>query len=144
MRRVFTIGTSERSFEEFLSLLRLHKIQAVADVRRFPTSRWEHFKKEAFQGLLEAEGIEYFYLGKELGGFRQGGYQTYMETEEFQKGLERLEEIASGNNLAIVCAERFPWRCHRRFIAFALESRGWEVVHIISEDRDWIKRRKEV
>lgn len=142
MRRVFTIGTSERSFEEFLSLLRLHKIQAVADVRRFPTSRLEHFKKEAFQSLLEAEGIEYFYLGKELGGFRQGGYQTYMETEEFWEGIERLEEIASMMRAAIVCAERFPWRCHRRFIAATLEFHGFEVVHIISESREWTPKRK--
>ena len=137
MRRVFTIGTSERSFEEFLSLLRLHKIQAVADVRRFPTSRLKHFKKEAFQGLLEAEGIEYFYLGKELGGFRQGGYQAYMESEEFQEGIGRLEEISSRLNTVIVCAERFPWKCHRRFIAQALESKGWEVIHILDEGRIW-------
>jgi len=137
MRRVFTIGTSERSFEEFLSLLRLHKIQAVADVRRFPTSRLKHFKKEAFQGLLEAEGIEYFYLGKELGGFRQGGYQAYMESEEFQEGIGRLEEISARLNTVIVCAERFPWKCHRRFIAQALESKGWEVIHILDEGRIW-------
>jgi uncharacterized protein (DUF488 family) len=142
MRRVFTIGTSERSFEEFLSLLRLHKIQAVADVRRFPTSRLEHFKKEVFRGLLEAEGIEYFYLGKELGGFRQGGYQAYMETEEFREGIERLEEIASIMRAAIVCAERFPWKCHRRFIAATLEPHGFEVVHIISESREWTPKRK--
>ncbi|MGB9552907.1 MAG: DUF488 family protein [bacterium] len=142
MSKVFTLGTSDRPFEEFLGLLRLHQIQAVADVRRFPTSRWEHFKKETFQSLLEAEKIDYFYLGKELGGFRSGGYQAYMQTEEFRKGIEQLKEIASQMATVIVCAERFPWRCHRRFIAQFLESCGFQVVHILDRNRVWTNKKE--
>jgi uncharacterized protein (DUF488 family) len=35
----------------------------------------------------------------------------------------------------ILCAERLPERCHRRFIARSLEERGWKVAHIIEENR---------
>lgn len=143
MPKVFTLGTSDRPFEEFLGLLRLYQIQAVADVRKFPTSRWEHFKKETFRSLLEAGEIDYFYLGKELGGFRSGGYQAYMKTEEFRKGIERLKEIAFQMTTVIVCAERFPWRCHRRFISKFLEFYSFQVVHIIDKDKVCIKKKVE-
>ncbi|MCR4428403.1 MAG: DUF488 domain-containing protein [Caldiserica bacterium] len=139
MEKIFTLGTSSRSKEEFLRLLGIHGIEAVADVRRFPTSRFDHFKKELIRELLEKEGISYFYLGEELGGFRKGGYEAYTRTEDFQSGLRRLVEIASLKRTAIVCAERFPWRCHRRFIARELALRGWEVIHILDEERIWKK-----
>ena len=113
-------------------------IEAVVDVRRFPTSRWEHFRKDELARGLKQAGIDYFYLGKELGGYRRGGYQSFMATEEFDHGVERLEEVAKGKRIAIVCAERLPWRCHRRFIGMALEGRGWQVVHTIDEKRTWV------
>ena len=38
MRRIYTLGTSTRTEEEFLDLLRRHGISRVADVRAFPRS----------------------------------------------------------------------------------------------------------
>ncbi|MCI0369960.1 MAG: DUF488 domain-containing protein [candidate division NC10 bacterium] len=43
--------------------------------------------------------------------------------------------MGAGSPTAILCAERLPWRCHRRFIASALRLRGWEVVHTVERDR---------
>jgi uncharacterized protein (DUF488 family) len=94
--------------------------------------------KESLQKALESEGIYYHYLGKDLGGFRKGGYLAYMETNSFQKGLERLEEIGKEKRAAIFCSERFPWKCHRRWIAEKLFQRGWEVIHIIERGRTWV------
>lgn len=111
------------------------------DVRRFPTSRFEHFVKENLAALLEERGIDYFYLGQELGGYRLGGYEKYMESEAFEKGVARLEEMARAKKAALVCSERLPWRCHRRHIGRALEGRGWQVHHIIEIDREWIPKR---
>ena len=36
---VWTIGHSTRTFEAFLELLAVYRIEAIADVRRFPGSR---------------------------------------------------------------------------------------------------------
>jgi len=145
LRRIFTIGHSNRSADEFVKLLKEFGIRAVIDVRRFPTSKHEHFKRERLQEILCEHGIKYFYLGDKLGGFRSGGYRSFMKTEEFLSGLEELERIAKKEVAAIMCAERFPWRCHRRFISMALEERGWEVLHIIDNDRIWRpKRRREL
>jgi len=142
MKEIFTIGHSTRSFEEFLSLLKRFKISILVDVRRFPTSKLEHFKKEKLEPLLKQEGIKYIHLGKELGGYRKGGYKKYMESKEFMMGIKKLEKIAEEGRTVIMCAERFPWRCHRKYISIALEERGWRVSHILDVERVWIPKHK--
>ncbi|RLA77996.1 MAG: DUF488 domain-containing protein, partial [Deltaproteobacteria bacterium] len=43
--KVFSVGTSTRSIEEFIALLKEHGIRVAVDVRRFPTSRrFPHFR----------------------------------------------------------------------------------------------------
>ena len=125
---------------DFLGLLKHMGIEAVVDVRRFPTSRFEYFRKDELARLLPGAGIDYSYLGSELGGYRRGGYQAFLSTEDFKRGVEKLEGVARERKTAILCAERFPWRCHRRFISIELEKRGWRVVHIIDEKRSWVSR----
>ena len=72
--------------------------------------------------------------------YRQGGYQAFVATPQFQEGLERLEGVASRKRTVILCAERLPWRCHRRFIGRELEGWGWQVIHIIDGRRTWVPR----
>jgi len=139
---IYSLGTSTRNPSEFLNLLRSFDVEMVVDVRRFPRSRFQHFEREELARLLEAEGFDYVYLGQELGGYRSGGYQSYLGTEEFKQGLERLEQLARGRRVAVVCAERLPWRCHRRFIGWELERDGWQVIHIIDEKRSWRPKRQ--
>ena len=136
-KTIYTIGSSTRDAQEFLEILKHYDIRCLIDVRSFPTSKFEHFKKERLKELLEGEGIRYIYLGKELGGYRRGGYEVYMKTNNYLKGIKRLEKIAERNSSAIMCAERFPWRCHRRFISQSLRERKWEVIHILEKDRIW-------
>jgi len=139
---VYTLGTSTRSGEEFIELLTSHGVEVVVDVRRFPSSRFEHFGREKLAGLLSEAGIYYVYMGEELGGYRRGGYQSFTTTSEFQMGLKKLEKVARERRTAIVCAERFPWRCHRRFIALELQRLGWQVNHIIDQEREWLPRKR--
>jgi len=134
---IYTIGTSTRTIEEFISLCRKFKLQAVVDVRRFPVSKFDHFKKDNLASKLRKWGVRYFYLGDVLGGFREKGYEKHTHTSEFIKGIEKLKEIASEFATAFVCAEKFPWRCHRRFIAQTLVQDGWRVIHILDEERTW-------
>lgn len=137
---IYTLGTSDRSAEEFLRLLRGFGIQVVVDVRRFPSSRYEHFRGEELERLVEGGGMSYVYLGRELGGYRKVGYEYYVGSEGFREGLGRLQRLARGRRVAVLCAERLPWRCHRRFIARELEREGFTVVHVIDENRVWVPR----
>ena len=134
---IYSLGTSNRTPGEFLDLFAGHEIEVGVDIRSFSTSRYPHFIKQPLQNLLESNGIQYEYLGKELGGFRKGGYLAYMETDSFRKGLERLGEIGRGRRSAFFCAEKFPWRCHRRWVARKLNEGGWKGIHIIEKGRVW-------
>lgn len=137
MKKIFTLGTSRRSEEDFIEILLFYDIKTVIDVRRFPTSKISIFKKNYLENLLSKEGIFYLFLGKELGGFRKGGYEAYSKTDEFKKGIDKIEEVIN-NNAVIICAERFPWKCHRRWIARELKRRGWQVEHIIDKGKVWV------
>ena len=63
MTSIYSLGTSTRSKAEFAGLLQKHGIEMVIDVRRFPTSRFEHFKQEALRQLLAELQTGYLYLG---------------------------------------------------------------------------------
>jgi len=131
--RIWTIGHSNRSIEVFLELLREHSIQVLADIRSFPTSKIEHFKREEMELWLPENGIEYVWLGKELGGYRKGGYKRHMRTKLFREGVKKLLEIAKQKRTCMMCMEKNPKYCHRRFISAYLERKGVEVIHIIEK-----------
>jgi uncharacterized protein (DUF488 family) len=132
---IFTLGTSNRDQKEFLEILKEYKIEAVVDVRRFPFSKFfPHFKKENLEKILKKNKIEYFHF-ENLGGFRKGGYENYLKTKKFKEALKNLIEISKFKNLVILCAEKFPWKCHRRFICQQLEKRKIEVFHILEKNK---------
>jgi len=134
---IYTLGTSKRTQEEFLEILKFYQIKAIADVRRWPTSqRFPHFKKENLIKILPENSISYYHL-EDLGGYRIENYENYMKTSTFKSALEKLIEIAKNDLTCIICAEKFPWKCHRRFIAKALEEKGIEVLHIIEKGKIW-------
>lgn len=137
---IYTLGTGIRSPEDFFEILESYDIETVIDVRSFPTSRLEHFKRKNLEDQVREELLNYHYLGKELGGFRKGGYDQYTRTEDFEAGIDKLVDIASQKTSVIICAEHFPWKCHRRYIARALQRRGWEVIHIIDKGKVWIPK----
>jgi uncharacterized protein (DUF488 family) len=140
IKRIYTLGTGRRSEEDFIEILLSYSIQALIDVRSLPRSKLPIFRKENLENLLRREGIDYHFLGKELGGFRKGGYTAYIITDDFKKGIELLESIAVVKTSVIVCAERFPWKCHRKWISRELHKRGWEVDHIIEKGKLWIPK----
>lgn len=130
---IHTIGTADHSPDEFLALLEASGIEVLVDVRRVPRSHDPHFSRDNLAALCRSRGIDYRWKGEALGGLREGGYETWMETPGFLQGVERLEVLARDRACALCCAERLPWRCHRWLIAGVLEERGWRVLHIIDK-----------
>jgi uncharacterized protein (DUF488 family) len=144
---IWTIGHSTRTIEQFIELLRAHKIESLVDVRHFPGSRrYPQFNKEQLAESLRNAGIEYHHL-VQLGGRRRArpdshntawrneafrGYADYMGTKSFAEGIDCLIELARRKRTAIMCAEAVWWRCHRSLIADYLKARGDQVLHIES------------
>jgi len=130
---LWTIGHSNRSIDTFLELLWEHEVQVLVDVRSFPTSKVEHFKRELMEKWLPEHGVEYVWFGKELGGYRRRGYKRHMRTKIFKEGIRLLLEIAEAKRPCIMCMEVNPKYCHRRFISAHLKRQGVNVIHIIEK-----------
>jgi uncharacterized protein (DUF488 family) len=148
-REIVTVGHSTHELERFVALLRAQRVEALADVRRHPSSRrLPHFNAGPLGEALGDAGIEYAGLGEELGGRRRPvpdspnrgwrvaqfqGYADHMASPEFAAGLARLEKLARERRTAYMCAEGDWRRCHRRLISDALLGRGWRVSHLLRD-----------
>jgi uncharacterized protein (DUF488 family) len=144
---ILTVGHSTRPIEEFIELLQQHGVRLLIDVRTVPRSRHNpQFNRDALPDSLLRAHIGYTHL-PELGGLRHAredsintgwrnlsfrGFADYMQTPEFEQGLEKLIQLADADPAAIMCAEAVPWRCHRSLIADALVARGIPVADILS------------
>jgi len=144
---ISTIGHSTRTWKDFLGILRAHGIQRIVDVRTIPRSRHNpQFNRQTLSTKLRSARIGYVHL-RRLGGLRHArrdspnmgwrntsfrGFADYMQTPDFEKGLERLMKLAKQKNTAVMCAEAVPWRCHRSLIADALTVRKIPVEDIMS------------
>ena len=141
--KVYTLGHSTRSLEEFLEVLKKFQIELVIDVRRWPSSKkFPWFNKENLEEKLEENNIEYLHF-PELGGYRKEGYEAFSKTEDFSKEIKKLIEIIDEKISAILCAEKLWWRCHRRYIAKALAEKGFRIIHIFDEGKTQQHKLKE-
>jgi len=149
--QLFTIGHSNRFFEDFLSLLKEFQIRLIADIRRYPGSRkFPHFNRGTLAELLSAQGIQYVWF-EALGGRRHTaineessntgikspGYRNYadhMMTDEFLTAVDELIALGRKCRTAIMCAEKFYWKCHRRLLSDFLYVQGIAVFHILEHD----------
>ncbi len=135
---VFTLGHGSRSQAELVGLLREFDVAIVADVRRFPSSsKHPHFSRANLERELSLCGRRYVWMGDQLGGFRSGGYAAYAQSPAFRRGVQEILRLAEEGRVVILCCERDPRGCHRRFIAAALAQRGVRVVHILGPGEKW-------
>ena len=150
MGTIFSIGHSTRSWEDFLEVLRAHRIKRIVDVRSIPRSRRNpQFNREVLGKKLRGARIAYVHSPR-LGGLRRArrdspnmgwrntsfrGFADYMQTREFEAGLQRLIQLSKHKRSAIMCAEAVPWRCHRSLIGDALTARGVRVGDIMNKTR---------
>lgn len=144
--QVFTIGHSTHAIEEFIAILQAHEVKRLVDIRTVPRSRHNpQFNRDTLPASLHEAGIDYCYLVA-LGGLRPThkssinggwrndsfrGYADYMQTPAFAAGIAKLIALAQESQIAIMCAEAVPWRCHRSLIGDALLVRGVAVEDIM-------------
>jgi|ERR1043165_2738766 uncharacterized protein (DUF488 family) len=132
--KIYTLGHGRHPFDYFLGLLRLHSIEFVVDVRAFARSRWPQYNGLVLAELLRDNGIGYEHV-PETGG------KNKPSPEDLERGLNRITEIASELNTAIMCSESKPLsdhkipraNCHRvGMLSPKLRAKGIDrVIHIL-------------
>lgn len=145
--RLYSVGHSNVTLEDLLSLLQRHDIEVVADVRTSPRSRYvPHFDAESLQEALSHRTIRYVPLGEQLGG-RPDGDEFYDEQDHvlygqlarsklFQAGIDRVIKGSKNYRIALLCSEEDPSKCHRHLlIGRVLRERGITVLHIRGDGR---------
>jgi uncharacterized protein (DUF488 family) len=142
---IWTVGHSNHELEHFLGLLRAYAIEAVADVRSTPFSRRHpHFNRERLKAALAEAGVDYIFLGAELGArsphrdcYDATGrvvYDRLAQTEAFKAGLDRVTTEATTRRITLMCAEKDPLSCHRTILVTPrLIARGVTVMHVLAD-----------
>lgn len=149
-KKIWTIGHSTHTLEEFVNMLHSFQIKHLVDVRTLPGSnKFPQFNLENLEISIPKNGISYVHM-KDLGGLRKKNpaskntvwrnqsfrsYADYMETADFHEGLAHLKKLALTARTAYFCSEAVWWRCHRSMISDALKADGWEVCHIMAVDK---------
>ncbi|MEJ2648702.1 MAG: DUF488 domain-containing protein [Sedimentisphaerales bacterium] len=144
MQKLFTIGHSNHSFDEFLDLLQQREIEKIIDVRSAPYSRYSpQFNKSALEKSLKCRGIGYIFLGKEL-GVRRVEESCYTNSKVqfkviaglpvFQDGLKGILKETKHHKVALMCAEAEPLNCHRTILVCRQLNKivpDLEIIHIL-------------
>lgn len=146
LQRIFTVGHSNHSLDTLVNLIQRHGVNALADVRSMPYSRFNpQFNRNDLEKALINYGISYVFLGLELGGrteytscYRNGRviYERVAKTELFLAGMDRLITGTTKYRIALMCAEKEPLNCHRTLlVAQGLHKLGIPVAHIHADGR---------
>ena len=141
---LFTIGHSDHDSRSFLALLTRHGVQAIADVRSHPYSRFHpQFNRETIAASLRTVGIQYVFLGRELGARRAeresyegrtARYDRIVRLPAFQEGLQRIRRGATLHRIAMLCAEKDPITCHRTVLVCRhLRADALRIRHILED-----------
>lgn len=153
--RLYTVGHSNQSIEEFLQLIEAFDVNCIIDVRSMPYSKYTpQFNEEALKTFLSSHGILYAHFGTEFGARRtdclvetdfdkkgtkeQVNFELGVKTPNFLRGAERLEKaLSQGRTVALMCSEANPLACHRfSFLARYFYEQGWELMHIMRQSFD--------
>lgn len=152
---LFTIGHSNRPQEEFIELLIRNRIDALCDVRSSPFSKYNpQYNREILKAALEKNGIDYVFLGGELGArpdnpacYANGRaeYHLISQTDSFRDGLKRVNAaLGKGFRPALMCAEKDPITCHRAILVCRnLDASALEIIHVIDEEHNETHRAME-
>lgn len=142
--KVLTIGHANHSLEQFIDLLHRYDVTAVADVRWSHNSRYApQFNEGTLASALEAGGITYVSVGRELGTrpddktcyeYGRVQYRRLARTEPFKNGLDKVVRSAATHRIALMCAEEDPLECHRTLlVSRELVARGVAISHILAD-----------
>ena len=121
---LFTVGYEGRTVDDLVTVLGIHRIGILVDVRENAVSRKPGFGKRSLCAALEDAGIEYRHeplLGNPRDNresFRKGlakareRYSKHLNNGS-REAFDALVETAMTQRVALLCFERQESDCHR-------------------------------
>jgi uncharacterized protein (DUF488 family) len=144
--KIYTIGFTQTSAEEFFGKLIKAGVRKIADARLNNSSQLAGFtKKDDLKYFLQAIGnIEYVHMPllapseESLAEYKKkrGDWHTYEEKFLALMEERRIENVVSPGELdrtCLLCSEHLPKHCHRRLVAEYLKNK-WgnvEIEHLV-------------
>jgi uncharacterized protein (DUF488 family) len=120
-----------------------HGVTAVGDVRSQPTCWLPHFDGAPLAAVLRSAGIEYVFLGQQLGARRnepecyedgRADYERIGRLPAFRKGLARVRTGLEKHCICLLCAEKEPLDCHRTILVCRhLRGSDMQIQHILAD-----------
>ena len=143
--RIFTIGFTKKTAEEFFTKLQNANVKRIVDVRLNNTSQLAGFSKQDDLAyfLRELIGVDYVHVPQLaptkqiLDTYRKHKRPWADYEEQFvalmrQRRIEETVEKDMFHEGCLLCSEHEPEHCHRRLVAEYLQQR-WgnvEVAHL--------------
>jgi uncharacterized protein (DUF488 family) len=144
--RIYTIGCTQTSAEEFFGKLIKGGVRRIVDVRLNNTSQLAGFaKKDDLKYFLKAIGnIDYVHMSVLAPSEeilieykkKKGDWPTYEKKFLALMEERRIEDVFNSGELdrtCLLCSEHLPKHCHRRLVAEYLKNK-WgnaEIEHLI-------------
>ncbi len=143
--RLYTIGYEGLEPEGIFQTLKSSGVEKLLDIRELPLSRKHGFSKNALAAEAVYWGIEYLHLRalgcpKDIRHAYRADQNWDLFTNRFHAYLEtQLPAIEDASNLCLMqaccllCVESDPHRCHRYYVAEAIQKasqKGLEIVHL--------------
>jgi len=141
---VFTAGYQGQSIGDFLSKLKVAKIELVLDVRCNPVSRIRGFSKTALSGSCQTSGMAYKHM-RNL-GIPSALRKSLVTPEDYRRlfdkyerellpqaaaELRQAEQLVRKHRTALVCFERDADCCHRKRLARSISAiNGFRVIDL--------------
>lgn len=140
--KIYTIGFTKKTLEEFIRRLKKNRIQLIVDVRLNTSSQLSGFAKTPdLEFILRQFGIKYISL-KNLAPDKEmlKKYREDKNWEEYENDFKLLmdkrnakkilEELDLDNVIScFLCSEDKPNYCHRRLVAEMMGNK-FEIVHL--------------
>lgn len=142
--RLYTIGFTQKSAQQFFELLQQNGVQCLVDIRLHPGGQLSGFAKQAdLRYFLDRLiGCDYQHLSvlapdeEFLVQYRRDhDWSRYAECFEALMDERDVPQILDRSAfertvICLLCSEAQPERCHRRLVAERL-ARAWPAVEIV-------------
>jgi len=143
--RLFTIGFTQKTAQEFFDLLKFYQVQRLVDIRLRPQGQLAGFaKQEDLPYFLENLASQCRYIHLPILAPTKDILEEFRESRNWSIYELKFERLMDERNVpsilnrddfetqtsCLLCSEPTPEKCHRRLVAERLGSR-WTNVEII-------------